>query len=234
MDIRDFASLIIFIIFADILFYVVVMKGLMVQSITGSSPSDTSDNPRDENAPTFTLTLIHTPPVKSWSAVVRGNYEGNLAEQALDFNVLMRQEMENLDIEDIRFISPYDLKAGQTKRLEMQVIGDILKSMTQALNRASRSNITALRVGALVRVSLVAKDFKIVALTDEELRLDDSPQQWAWDVTPLKSGVRTFGLDISVKLMIASGEEEKVYSWRDGEVQIEASPLFTLKRLFRK
>ena len=60
MDVKAIIVIIILFIFADLLFYVVVMKGLMVKSIRGKSHADEMrDRPAREDGPAFSAQLHH-------------------------------------------------------------------------------------------------------------------------------------------------------------------------------
>lgn len=237
MDIRDFAGIIILFIFADIIFYIVVMKGLLVKSITGQSPSDELRDRQYAAEATFILELRH---VSSDSQqltrrFVSSSAMSNLAEQSIDLTETMRQEVASLSLGHIRFAAPYDLTVGTVRRLEMKVNQNIVNTITKALNHACPAKVTALRIGAFLKITLLGEGFKIEPVDPVEQRLNaQGDHQWAWDVMPLKAGVQVLGLDIALSLAIANGEVKKAYTWSDGRVEVANDHYYSLKVFFKK
>lgn len=241
MDIRDFAGIFILFIFADIIFYLVVMKGLLVKSITGLSPADELRDREAASGATFILELHHTPthvalPTRRSVRVLSGHLlEGNVAEPLVDLNALMRQEVANLSLSNIRYTPPRDLKVGEIRRLKMHVTQDIVETITKALNQACPAKIATLKIGALLNIILFGENFSIDAVEPVERRLGVKPDLvWAWDIMPLKSGHQSLGLDLALDLAIANGEIRKVYAWPPSAIKVAANPGYAVKMFLRR
>lgn len=238
MVIQDFVVIILLFIFADIIFYMVIMKGLLFTSITGLSPAEEALAAK-ETAPLFSLELRHTPAAISHSRIqhraVAGGANGNLAEQMVDFTAIVRQELQHLTIENTRFVPPYKLRVGESKRVEMAVTQTVVESVTKSINAAFPANITTLKVGALMTVSLHAEGFDVTPLVETQQRLSAHPTlHWAWNIVPLKARNRTLGFDIVLNLKTASGDERRKYTWRNGHVEIAGNSYFTLKKFLKR
>ncbi|MEO5573734.1 MAG: hypothetical protein ABIR48_04545 [Gammaproteobacteria bacterium] len=238
MVIQDFAVIILLFIFAEIIFYMVIMKGLLFKSITGRTPEEEALAAK-EAAPLFSLELRHIPVAYSGQSrarerAVAGSSNSNLAEQMVDFPAIVRQELQHLNLENTRFVPPYKLRVGESKRVEMIVTQNIVASVTRSLNAAFPSNITSLKAEALMTVSLHAEGFMITPLAEPQQRLGaQAAVQWAWDITPLKTRGRTLGFDIVLNLKTASGDERRKYTWRNGHVEVAGNFYFTLKRFLK-
>lgn len=234
MTIQDFAVFIILFIFADIIFYIVIMKGLLVSSITGPTPADEAR--ARQITPGFAVTLAHTPALAVTMPRVREQGGGRgLAEPLADFDTLVRRELQNLSMPDVRFVPPPYWRAGEGRRLEMTVTQNVVESMTKALNAAAPGNIAALRIAALLHVALCADGCTITPLTPPEQRLGaDGALSWAWEVVALKAGEHTLGFDAVLKLRTAGVAEELTYSWHEGRVTAAANRAFALKRFLRR
>ncbi len=233
MEIKDFVVFIILFIFADIVFYVVVMKGLMVKSITEESPVDKRRRELREGEPGYSGELYHTAPLKAVIPLFAAA-RGNLAEQAQDLTLVMREQVERLSMRNLRAVAPRDLIAGEGKRLELGISHDIIAPVMRALNQAAPANVTTLKIGAQLAARLSGAGFRITALTPIEQTLAGHPSlQWAWEVLPLRGGKRTLALDVALKIKIPSGEETHVYSWPELEVKVESNHFFTAKHFVK-
>ncbi len=236
MDIRDFVVVIILFIFADIIFYVVVMKGLMVKSIVSKTPAEERrDNPRQEG-PAYTVELRHATPARLERPVSLFSVGGQAgaAEVMQDLGVVMRQELTYLSVQNFRFIPPYDLMVGEPARLELQLTQNIVEPITRAINHASPAKLTTLKIGAHLIAGLRGDGFRITPITHEEQGLGaQSTLQWAWSVLPLKPGGRNLDLDLTLRLKIPSGEETRVYSWPECKVTVEPNVYFATKTFIK-
>jgi hypothetical protein len=236
MDIRDFVVVIILFIFADIVFYVVVMKGLMVKSIVSKSPAEERrDNPRQEG-PAYTVELRHTMPARLERPISLFSVGGQAgaAETVQDLGVVMRQELAYLSVQNFRFIPPHDLMVGEPARLELQLTQNIVEPITRAINQASPAKLTTLKIGAHLIAGLRGDGFRITPVIHEEQGLGVQPTlQWAWDVLPLKSGDRSLDLDLTLRLKIPSGEETRVYSWPECKVKVGPNVYFVAKNFIK-
>ncbi len=232
MDVKGIIVIIILFIFADLLFYVVVMKGLMVKSIRGKSHADEiHDQPASADEPAFSAQLRHHDPAPQLSAV--SHLHGNLAHELQDSPLIMRRELGHLNLEDVRFIAPHDLQVGEPARLELVLTQNIVSPITRALNQA-HAKVTTLKIGAHLTAQLSGDGFSITPLTPAEQGLANTDLQWAWKVLPLKAGRRRLALELELWLKIPSSEEALHFSWPECNVKVEPNAYFVLKTFLRR
>ena len=236
MDTQHIVIIIVLFIFADIVFYMVIMKGLLYTSIMGPTPAEQA---RAAKEPTFALELYHHCPLVDEPPRLRhnsANSPSNLAEeQFFDFTSIVRQELQNLRLDNIRFTPPYDLRLGVPRRVDMILTQDIVGSVTRALNDALPAKITTLKIGALLKASLSGDHFVVVTSDPEEQRLTTgSTLAWAWEVTPLKSGFKAMGFELELNIKTADSDEKRLYTWREGEVRVEGNALFVIKNFLKR
>lgn len=238
MVIQDFAIIILLFIFADIIFYMVIMKGLLFTSITGRTPAEEALAAK-EKAPLFSVELCYTPATSVCKSQIYDRAIGGAPdirpEQTVDFTAIIRQELQQLTIENVRFVAPYKMRVGEFKHVEMVVMQDIIDNITQSVNAAFPSNITTLKVGALVSVSLHAEGFEVTPLMQPQQRLGaKTTLHWAWDIIPLKARNRTLGFDIMLNLKTANGDERRKYTWRNSHVEVAGNLYFTIKNFLMR
>lgn len=233
MDVKGFIVIIILFIFADLLFYVVVMKGLMVKSIRGKSHADEMrDQPPHEDGPAFSARLRHRDPEPWLSAV--SSLHGNLAHELQDSVLIMRRELGHLSLEDVRFIAPRDLMVGEPARLELALAQNIVTPITRALNQAAPAKVTTLKIGAHFTALLSGDGFRLTPLAPTEQGLANPDMQWAWEVVPLKAGSHTLALDLDLSIKIPSSEEALHFSWPECNVKVEPNAYFVLKTFLQR
>ena len=162
MDIQDFAVIIILFIFADIIFYVVVMKGLMVKSIQGKSHAESlQSQPAPHEGPAFTATLLHHP----LRPLAGGVLHRNLAPDLQDPAMVMRRETNSLSLAEPRFGAPTDLMVGEPARPELLLQQNIVTPITRALNLAAQTKVTTLKIGARLTAELATDHCRVTSLT---------------------------------------------------------------------
>lgn len=242
MVIQDFAVYFILFIFADIILYMVVMKGLLMTSMTGRTPAEQAelDKLAQGNAPTFTVELRHTPANQAMRPWVRERGSANaarmeLAEQVVPLSTVAHQELQNLNLAEVRFVPPQGLRVGETARLEMVVNQNIVDGVTRALNAAAPSNITTLSIGALLQATLRADGFAVSTPNPTAQRLKaGTVTVWTWEVVPLKAGTKKLGFDLQLELRTASGEERRSFNWHNGDAEVARNTPFVLKNFLRR
>ncbi|MCL4316414.1 MAG: hypothetical protein M1527_06210 [Gammaproteobacteria bacterium] len=233
MEIKDFVVFIILFIFADIIFYVVVMKGLMVKSITEESPVDKQRRELQDGPPGYSGELYHTAPIKAVIPLFAAA-QGNLAEQAQDLTLVMREQVEQISMRNLRAVAPRNLIVGEVKRVELSISHDIIAPVMRALNQAAPANVTTLKIGAQLAPALSGAGFHITALTPVEQALAGrSTLEWAWELLPLRGGKRALALDVSLRVKTPAGEEARVYSWPELEVKVEPNHFFVATRFVK-
>lgn len=231
MEIQDFVIIIILFIFADIIFYVVVMKGLMVKSIQGKSHAEAlRSRPAPHEGPAFTASLLHHAPRQLSGTGVRGN----LAPALHDPAAIMRREANSLSLTEPRFGAPADLMVGEPARLELLLRQDIVTPITRALNQAAQAKVTTLRIGARLNAELSADHCRVTPLASPEQGLITPDMRWAWEILPLQAGRQSLTLNLSLLLRIPDCEEALHFNWPSCEVDVAPNAYFVLKTFLQR
>lgn len=231
MDIKDFVVIIILFIFADIIFYVVVMKGLMVKSIQGKSHAETMQSqPAPHEGPAFSATLLHH---AAWQPAGRGLH-GNLATALHDPAAVMRHEAVGLSLGEPHFGTPTDLMVGEPARLELVLRQNIVTPITRALNQAAPAKVTTLKIGARLSAQLAGDHFRVAPLAVPEQGLMAPEMRWAWEILPLQAGRHALTLGLGLSLKIPDYEETLHFNWPPCEVDVAPNAYFVLKTFLQR
>ena len=229
MTLSSIAIIIIAFLLFDILFYLYVVKGMMVKSIVGAD--DPSRKPRDKNVPHFNVQLLYKPVI---GTAVSAFSQAAGAEIHTSQELYIKQEMDNLTLEKIDFLPPYDLMVGVPAKITAVLTQDFSRGITQKENEQSAHNVRAFPVGTYVKARIKSDVLNIKSLTSEEKLLKEEFGQWEWEVVPIKSGKRVLALDIEIRIKTPNHEYQKQFAYPGGEVKIFANAFFILPASVRK
>lgn len=231
MDIKDFVVIIILFIFADIIFYVVVMKGLMVKSIQGKSHAETlQSQPAPHEGPAFTASLVY----HNLRQLSGNSMRGNLAPALYDPAAVMRREAAGLSLGEPRFGAPTDLMVGEPARLELVLQQNIVMPITRALNQAAPAKVTTLKIGARISAQLAGDHFRVTPLAIPEQCLMAPEMRWEWEILPLQAGHHALALELGLALKIPDCEETLHFNWPRCAVDVAPNAYFVLKTFLQR
>ncbi|MFZ4526135.1 MAG: hypothetical protein ACOYOE_11480 [Chlorobium sp.] len=143
---------------------------------------------------------------------------------------ILRKEMELLEIGKVTFNPPDTMKCGATERIETRIAKNIKTDLITTLKGRGIPKIEALKISELMKVRLSGDDFTIAPLNEEEQIIAETGYtEWAWDVTPLKSGKKVIHLHITLRIRLPFGEEKKDHPVLDREVIVKVSPFHSSK-----
>lgn len=224
MQATDIAFIIVLFLLFDIIFYLVVVKGMMVKSIIGKE--DQQRRIRNKDAPVFMVEILHA--INQSKANIAGS------DISLDNNAndLLKHEIEGLSLEKIDFLPPLELMVGIPTKVDVLVHQNFSEHITQCLKKIDDSKIKTLKVGAYLSAKLNAEGFEILSGPECE-QLANSENRWEWEVIPTKAGQVTMGIDLGIRVAIPSGEYNRNFSWPGSAVQITANAVFIIKNLVR-
>ncbi len=81
-----------------------------------------------------------------------------------------------------------------------------------------------------MKVHLSGEDFKIMPLNEEEQFIEEKGfTEWAWEVTPQKSGTMKLHLQVTLRIRLPFGEEKKDYPVIDREIYVQINPIYSIK-----
>lgn len=225
MQATDFAFVIVLFVLFDLVFYLVVVKGMMVKSIIGKE--DQQRRIRDKNAPVFVVEILHG--AVNASANTAGS---DITTNTADSHNLLKQEVKNLSLEKIDFLPPLELMVGIPTKVDVLVNQNFSDHLTQILKKADAGKISTLKVGAYLTAKLNAEGFQITSGTQSE-QLATGENRWEWQVIPTKAGQVTMGIDLNIRVEIPNGEESRHFAWPGSAVHVTANAVYMLKHVFK-
>ncbi len=144
---------------------------------------------------------------------------------------LAEAEVKKLADGYIYFGTPIEMTVGDTERLSVFICTKNFEKELNALKakRNSDSKIEKIKVGTIMTSRLMGDNFKIESLSHEE-QIVAGITLWEYSVTPLKSGIHTLLLSVTVKINIPGiGEKPKDYPVFERKIKVLANPKYTAK-----
>lgn len=159
-----------------------------------------------------------------------------------DAEQLVDMEIENLDQGRFLFNSPTEMVTGKKYRIELRIVRDSLvdsdlfyeATLSADLQGLGTPQVESLQVGNYMKAKLIGSDFEIVPLNeDEQIILGRSYTQWAWNVTPQRSGNLDLNLTISVKIMYAGEVGMKDHPVITKQIMVKVNPAYSLSHFIK-
>lgn len=143
---------------------------------------------------------------------------------------LIKNEIENLKNGQILFNPPNEMKAGTRNRVVVRISQDKSFDLSKNLKGNSVPLIEGLKIGGLMQVYLFSYDFSIKTLNlESQVIMPTGFTEWAWDVTPIKSGNLDLILRITVQLQFPYGVEKKDYPLMEKTIKVNSNPVYSAK-----
>ncbi len=152
-----------------------------------------------------------------------------------DLSEIVENELKKLSPGQILFNVPQEMKVGIKERVEVRITKTITEDLAKGLKGHGLPQIEEIRVNTLMGVRLNGDNFDIKALSHEEqIVAGEGFTQWAWDVTPLESGIQSLLLTVTVRIKIPNyGEERKDYPVFERKINVKVNPPYTIKKFIR-
>jgi hypothetical protein len=131
---------------------------------------------------------------------------------------------------------PKEMVVGILKRVEVNVARETTEELGRSLKTAGKLVKLDIRVSPKMKANLDGKkDFEIHRLCSDEQALLDSYTQWAWEITPLRSGLKDLNLFMEVVLEIKGFKDRKrKVCERKQVIKVKFNPSFQVKRFIEK
>jgi hypothetical protein len=147
----------------------------------------------------------------------------------------LQEELDRMPIGNFMFNPPKTMVLGVNERIETRIAKDLDCSLVNALKGRGFPKIENLKISELMKVHLSGNNFDINALNEEEQIVSkEGYTEWAWDVTPLKSGVRKLHLHVTLRIRLPFGEEKKDCPALDHDVEVKINVKYSIKKFFVK
>ena len=143
---------------------------------------------------------------------------------------ILQEELNRLPIGKIVFNPPEVMKLGIKDRIEARITKDLQENILASLKGRGIPQSEQLKISELMKVRLSGDDFNIIALNEEEQIIARTGfTEWAWDVTPKKSGKKILHLHVTLRIRLPFGEERKDHPVLDREIVVEVNPAYSVK-----
>ena len=147
-----------------------------------------------------------------------------------EWHKLLQEELNRLSIGKIVFNPPDVMKVGVKDRIETRITGDIKANLQTSLKGRGIPKTEELKISALMKVQLSGSDFNIIHLNEEEQVIEEIGfTEWAWDVTPQRSGKKVLHLHVTLRIRLPHGEERKDHPVLDREIVVKVNPAYSVK-----
>jgi len=145
---------------------------------------------------------------------------------------IVEDELKKLSPGRILFNPAQEMKVGVTERVEVRIAKTITEDLTVGLRGRGIPQIEEIRVGTFMKVHLTGDNFECRALSHEEqIVAGEGFTQWDWDVTPLKSGIQSLLLTVTVRIKIPNyGEERKDYPVFERWIKVKVNRIYSIKK----
>lgn len=145
---------------------------------------------------------------------------------------VLQEELSRFPMGKIVFNPPSVMKLGVKDRIEARITRDIKENLLESLKGRGIPQSEQIKISELMKVRLSGSghDFNIIKLNEEEQIIDKTGfTEWAWDVTPKKSGKKTLHLHVTLRIRLPFGEERKDHPVLDKEIVVKVNPTYSVK-----
>lgn len=148
-------------------------------------------------------------------------------EELKEMNIseMADMELERLDLGTIAFYSPKEMTVGVSQKVEAAVAKDVQRELAEGIRGHGVSETEVAQIKASIIADLEGDNFLILPLDDDEnSEVTEGISQWAWDVTPLKSGLWDLTLKVAVVVETSDGAEiRKDYPIQERRIGVDLS-----------
>lgn len=151
-------------------------------------------------------------------------------EEKPEWYKLLTEELKRLPVGRILFNPPETMKLGTTERIEARISQDSNTNLVASLKGRGVPKIEEIKVSELMKVRLSGHNFQIISLNEENQIIGPSGfTEWAWNVTPEKSGKQALHLHVTLRIRLPFGEERKDHPVVDRELVVLVNPIYSMK-----
>lgn len=143
---------------------------------------------------------------------------------------LLQNQLEKLTTGHYLFNPPNEMKAGTKNRIVLRIGREINIDLKENLKGIGTPILERLKLSNRIQAYLFGNDFFVDPLNRKSQFLDDSNfTEWAWDVTPVKSGELELKLRISLRMRLPYGEEHKDYPIIENTIKVKPNSIYSAK-----
>jgi len=142
-----------------------------------------------------------------------------------DLNQIVENELNKLSKGKIIFNTPEEMEVDVTESVIVQIVKKFTKDLEKEIKGSGVSQVEDIKVGTFMKARLSGENFKIKELSHaSQVIPEDGFAQWEWRVTPLKRGMQSLLLTVTVRIKIlGNGEETLDYPVFEREIYVRVN-----------
>lgn len=148
--------------------------------------------------------------------------------------VVVQQELTKLAAGSIVYNPPAEMTVAKTERIEVRICMDAAAPIVEGLQGPGTPRVESIPVSYFMKVRLVGEDFAISAFSsDEQIVPAEGFSEWAWDVTPTRSGDRSLTIVVTARVKMADAQGEKDLPIIERKIHVKVNPWYSFSSFFR-
>jgi len=169
-------------------------------------------------------------PVKRAESAFPDYVSSVILDGDVSWHKVLEEEFNNLPMGKILFNPADTMRTGVRERVEVRIAKDAKVNLTSLLRGRGIPEELAIKVYPTMTVQLTGKDFDITSHSNAEQLIDPTGYtEWAWDVTPQKSGAKTLHLRVTLRIQLGIGEEHKEHPIMDRAIAVKVNAIYSTK-----
>ena len=150
------------------------------------------------------------------------------AEQ--NWSDIVKEELHKLPVGKIVFNPPDRMKVGVRERIETRISKDLSINLISSLKGWGIPLKEDLKISEFMKVRLTGDNFDIIALNEEQQIIGPTEfTEWAWNVTPNRSGRQVLHLHVTLRIRLPFGEEKKDHPVIDRKIVVQVNPIYSTR-----
>ncbi len=139
---------------------------------------------------------------------------------------MVREELSRLAAGRILYNPPEQMTVAQRERVEVRITQSQTAPLAEGLKGSGTPRVEQIGVSSFMRVRLIGEGFSIMPLSSEEQAVvGEGYTQWAWDVTPQRSGDLTLVLIVTARVkMQGYPDEQKDLQTLERHIKVRVNP----------
>lgn len=168
--------------------------------------------------------------IRDWGSIEFGNNIDIFQTKKPEWYEVLEEELKRISVGKVIFNPSEEMKVGVRERIEVRISKDPDVDIVSALKGRGIAQIEDIKVSELMKVRVSGSDFNITPLNEEEQFIGSQGfTEWAWDVTPQKSGNRVLHLHVTLRIRLPFGEERKDHPVLDKSVLVKVNPIYSTR-----
>jgi hypothetical protein len=136
-------------------------------------------------------------------------YASRLTIEEDPFRIIITDKLNKLQDGELLFNPPSSMKVGISELIEVRIAKGTNAKINEGLKGHGIPQVEKMKVASLMRVQLSGNNFEIQKIGEEDqIVREDNFTEWAWNVTPEKSGKQILYLSITIRIFLPNNKEE--------------------------